>query len=132
MISNAAHQGAVDAIQDAVALGNLIHGLPSASPENVVNIFKVYQADRYPQAKTQLHMSNTVGKLMFGKSWTEALMRVFLVRYMFKIYQHFCDDKILADRPQAKFLPMVESRGNVHALPQRAHKIPEGEKHLKH
>ncbi|KAG0355112.1 hypothetical protein BC939DRAFT_470127 [Gamsiella multidivaricata] len=123
MLSNAAHQGAVNAIQDAVVLGNLIHDLPSASPGNLVEIFKDFQADRYPHIKAQMHMNIKVGKLMSAQSWTEALMRKFLVRYMSRIYQHFCDDKILADRPQATFLPLIDSRGHVHAHPQREHKV---------
>ncbi|KAF8936993.1 hypothetical protein EDD21DRAFT_368492 [Dissophora ornata] len=132
MLSNAAHQGAANAIQDAVVLGNLMHDLPSSTPENLVNIFKDFQADRYAHAKTQMQMNNKVEKLMSGQSWTETLIRGFFVRYISKIYQHFCDDKILADRPQANFLPLVGSRGHVHALPQKAHRVFGEDSHSKH
>ncbi|KAF9354876.1 hypothetical protein BGX34_010768 [Mortierella sp. NVP85] len=122
MLANAAHQGAVNAMLDAVILGNLIRDLPSASSEHLAEIFKEFHSERYSQAKSQMHMNNKVGKLMSGQSWTETLMRKFVVRYMSKIYQHFCDDRILADRPQATFMTLVTSRGQVHALPQRPHK----------
>lgn len=59
-------------------------------------------------------------------------MRKFYVRYMSKVYQHFCDSKTLADRPQATFLPLVESRGHVHALPQKEHKVFGLDTHGKH
>ncbi|KAF9963890.1 hypothetical protein BGZ65_007587 [Modicella reniformis] len=121
MVSNAAHQGTVNAMLDAVVLGNLIHDLPSASPRNLVEIFKEFQSNRYSHAKAQMQMNNKVGKWMSSQSWTEALMRKFVVRYISRIYQHFCDDRILADRPQANFMPQVTSRGSVHAPPQGLH-----------
>ncbi|KAG0237082.1 hypothetical protein BGX31_003718 [Mortierella sp. GBA43] len=122
MVANMAHQGAVNAMLDAVILANLIHDLPTASAENLAEIFKEFQADRYVQAKSQMQMNNKVGKVLTGQSWTETLMRKVVVRYISKIYQHFCDDQILADRPQAIFLKQVPSRGHVHASSQRPRK----------
>ncbi|KAF9584444.1 hypothetical protein BGW38_006438 [Lunasporangiospora selenospora] len=56
-------------------------------------------------------------------SWTEYLMRKVMVRYITKVYHHFSDHKILADRPQATFLPLVQSHGSVSALPPKPHKV---------
>ena len=67
MLANAAHQGAVNAMLDAVILGNLIQDLPSASSEHLAEIFKEFQAERYSQAKSQMHLNNKVGKLMSGQ-----------------------------------------------------------------
>ncbi|KAG0285531.1 hypothetical protein BGZ96_010216 [Linnemannia gamsii] len=132
MFPNAAHQGATNAIQDAVILANLFHDLPSASAENLVELFKDFQADRYPHAKAQMLMNRKVDRLLSGQTWTESMMRKFYVRYMSKVYQHFCDSKMLADRPQANFLPLVESCGHVNALPQREQKVFGADTHSKH
>ncbi|KAF9096596.1 hypothetical protein BGX29_008520 [Mortierella sp. GBA35] len=132
MFPNAAHQGAMNAIQDAVILANLCHDLPSASAENLVELFKDFQADRYPHAKAQMLTNRKVEKMLSGQTWTESLMRKFYVRYMSKVYQHFCDAKTLADRPQATFLPLVESRGHVQASPQKEHKVFGADTHGKH
>ncbi|KAF8977380.1 hypothetical protein BGZ46_007420 [Entomortierella lignicola] len=123
MLSNAAHQGVTNSIQDAVVLANLIKDLPSASPEHLVEIYKEFQADRYPHAKSQMQVNDKVGKLMSGNNWAETLMRKFLVRHMCKIHQNFSDNKTLADRRQATFLPHVESRGTIPAASQKARKI---------
>ncbi|KAF9116145.1 hypothetical protein BGW39_002817, partial [Mortierella sp. 14UC] len=132
MFPNAAHQGATNAIQDAVVLANLFNDLPSASSENLVELFKDFQAYRYPHAKAQMLMNRKVDRILSGQTWTESLMRKFFVRYMSKVYQHFCDTKTLADRPQATFLPLVESRGHIHALPQKGHKVFGADTHGKH
>ncbi|KAF9088864.1 hypothetical protein BGX27_002618, partial [Mortierella sp. AM989] len=66
MLSNAAHQGAVNSIQDAVVLANLIQDLPSASAKNLVGLFKDYQAERHPHAKAQMHVNDKVSKLISG------------------------------------------------------------------
>ncbi|KAF9349961.1 hypothetical protein BGX26_011830 [Mortierella sp. AD094] len=132
MLSNAAHQGITNAMLDATVLANLIRDLPSSSPEHLVEIYKDFRADRYPHAKAQMQTNDKVYHLMSGHSWTESFMRKFLVRYMSKIHQHFCDDKILSDRPQATFLHQVENRGSVHALPQKPPKVFAGDGHSKH
>ncbi|KAF9179579.1 hypothetical protein BGZ51_006827 [Haplosporangium sp. Z 767] len=132
MLPNTAHQGAVNAIHDAVTLANLIHDLPSASAENLVVLFKEFHALRYPLTKTQMQMDQKANKMLRGQSWTEALMRKLLVRYMSKIYRHFGDTKILADRPQATFMPLIESRGDITALPQMAPKVFGDDRQSKH
>ncbi|KAG0256653.1 hypothetical protein BG011_004380 [Mortierella polycephala] len=132
MIPNTAHQGAVNGIHDAVALANLIHDLPSASAENLVLLFKEFHALRYPLTKTQMQMDRKANKMLRGQSWTESLMRKLLVRYMSKIYQHFGDAKLLANRPQATFMPLINSHGNITALPQMEHKVFGGDRQSKH
>ncbi|KAF9396804.1 hypothetical protein BGX21_009406 [Mortierella sp. AD011] len=133
MLSNPAHHGITNAMLDAVVLANLIRDLPSASPEHLVEIYKDYRADRYPHAKAQMQINDKVYHLMSGHaSWTESFMRKFAVRYMSKINQHFCDDKILSDRPQASFLHQVENRGSVRALPQKPHKVFAVDGHSEH
>lgn len=67
MLANAAHQGAVNGMLDAVILSNLIHHLPAASPENLAEIFKEFQTDRYAQAKSHMHMNNKMNKFMSGQ-----------------------------------------------------------------
>jgi 2-polyprenyl-6-methoxyphenol hydroxylase-like FAD-dependent oxidoreductase len=67
MFPNAAHQGATNAIQDAVILANLFHDLPSASAENLAELFKDFQADRFPHAKAQMLMNRKVDRLLSGQ-----------------------------------------------------------------
>lgn len=67
MFPNAAHQGATNAIEDAVILANLFHDLPSASTENLVELFKDFQADRYPHAKAQMLMNRKVDRILSGQ-----------------------------------------------------------------
>lgn len=66
MLPNAG-QGAVVALQDAVTLANLIHELQSATSENLVEMFKDYQAERYPSVKAQMSLNQKVGKIMTGQ-----------------------------------------------------------------
>ncbi|KAF9215393.1 hypothetical protein BGZ59_001451 [Podila verticillata] len=135
MLPNAG-QGAVVAMQDAVTLANLIHELPSATSENLVEMFKDYQAERYPSVKAQMSLNQKVGKIMTGQTWTEALIRKVMVRCMSKVFHHFNDSRILSDQPQASFLPLVGSKGKIAALPQRRHRrkssSSSGEKSPKH
>ncbi|KAG0084158.1 hypothetical protein BGZ92_010157 [Podila epicladia] len=118
MLPNAG-QGAVVAMQDAVILANLIHDLQSATSENLVEMFKDYQAERYSSVKAQMSLSQKVGKIMTGQTWTEALIRKVMVRCMSKVFHHFNDSRILSDQPQANFLPLVGNKGKIAALPQR-------------
>lgn len=128
-------------MQDAVILANLLHDLPSASPEHVVELFKEFQSDRLPLAKIQMDLSHRVGKVLlsspttsplpssppssppsYSSSWTDSWMHKLMVRYLSKVYQRFSDAKTLADRPQAAFLTLVPNRGSTSPLPQRARK----------
>lgn len=67
MFPNAAHQGATNTIEDAVILANLFHDLPSASTENLVELFRDFQADRYPHAKAQMLMNRKVDRILSGQ-----------------------------------------------------------------
>lgn len=55
------------AMQDAVILANLVHELQSATSENLVEMFKDYQAERYPSVKAQMSLNQKVGKIMTGQ-----------------------------------------------------------------
>ncbi|GJJ78102.1 hypothetical protein EMPS_10461 [Entomortierella parvispora] len=61
-----AGQGAASAMLDSVILANLLHDLPSASPEHVVELFKAFQADRLPFAKVQMDLSHRVNKVLLS------------------------------------------------------------------
>ncbi|KAF9925131.1 hypothetical protein FBU30_005024 [Linnemannia zychae] len=132
MFPNAAHQGGTNSIQDAIVLANLCHDLPSSSAENIVELFKDFQADRYPHVKKQMLLNRKVDHMLSGQTWAESLMRKFYVRYMSKVYQHFNDSRVLADRPQVTFLSPVEDRGHIHALPQKNPKLIGDGTHDKH
>lgn len=54
-------------MEDAVILANLFHDLPSASSENLVELFKDFQADRYPRAKAQMLMNRKVDRILSGQ-----------------------------------------------------------------
>ncbi|KAI7824105.1 hypothetical protein BC939DRAFT_450580 [Gamsiella multidivaricata] len=62
-----AGQGAVNAMQDAVVLANVIYDLESTTQEAIEAAFLDYRTQRYPHAKYQYINSKLVSKLMTGQ-----------------------------------------------------------------
>lgn len=58
----AAGQGAVNAMQDAIVLANMISSLGTKEVKDIENIFKAYRAERRPLARDSYKMSRTLSK----------------------------------------------------------------------
>ncbi|KAF9130631.1 hypothetical protein BGX30_013439 [Mortierella sp. GBA39] len=71
----AAGQGAVNAVQDAVVLTNLIHTLPSISNSSITNMFKAYQDGRMPPVQASYKSSQISSKIM-SKGFSGAVVRI--------------------------------------------------------
>ncbi|KAF9147866.1 hypothetical protein BG015_010427 [Linnemannia schmuckeri] len=70
----AAGQGAVNAVQDAVVLANLIYTLPSTSSSDITTMFKEYQDERMGPVQACFKNSQISSKMM-AKGFSGALAR---------------------------------------------------------
>ncbi|KAG0332010.1 hypothetical protein BG000_010412 [Podila horticola] len=112
----AAGQGAVNAMQDAIVLANVISSLGTKDVKDIENIFKAYRAERRPLARDSYKMSRTLSKTI------EKSMHGAFVRYTMKNMPAWLNKitmgKMVVNRPQLSFLPKVEDKGTVKALKQ--------------
>ncbi|KFH66160.1 hypothetical protein MVEG_08261 [Podila verticillata NRRL 6337] len=103
--------GALNTIQDAVALANWIVSLQSKKVSDLENCFKEYHAERFPVVKEGFETSRMMTHVG-GKTFTAKVMRTF-----FKYMPQFIFKQLLAQmsahRPQLSFLPLVEDKGSV-------------------
>ncbi|KAG0029723.1 hypothetical protein BGZ82_007784 [Podila clonocystis] len=105
--------GALNAIQDAVALANWICSLQSSSLTELETIFKEYRDERHP-ALQQAFATAQVFKSLGENTWKSMLNKT-LFRFMgylpslwWKIQTRMC-----SHRPQLSFLPLIEDKGYV-------------------
>ncbi|KAF8950779.1 hypothetical protein CPC16_003603 [Podila verticillata] len=109
-------QGAVNAMQDAIALANWINVLPSGSQKDVEAIYEEYKAERLPaarksfQATRLISLTNERGMAGTCSRFVAKKTPVWLRRYMVR--------KISVVRPQVSFLPYVPDQGEVAAVEQ--------------
>ncbi|KAG0237889.1 hypothetical protein BGW41_008315 [Actinomortierella wolfii] len=116
----AAGQGAVNAMQDAVVLVNVLETLTSDSPADIHKAFKTYKEERYQFAKLSYDASIQFGELV------RTGMRADIMRFMFRnVLPRFLWikqlDTMLRHRPQVAFLPYIEPKGISKPLPQRVY-----------
>ncbi|KAF9170439.1 hypothetical protein BGX20_008958 [Mortierella sp. AD010] len=117
-----AGQGAINAMQDAVILANCIYELRSPSHKQIVAALKDYKSQRYDHAKKQVQISSTVGKVFYGQTWYEKLMRKAVFTWMPMSFEERNFFKLAGYRPQVAFLPFVENKTNLKILPQKKSK----------
>ncbi|KAF9190695.1 hypothetical protein BGZ51_008337 [Haplosporangium sp. Z 767] len=104
-------QGAINAIQDTVALANWIHALPSTSLHDIDHAFQEYKAERYPNSVAAYNNGQMLEKAT-EKSFLGAVARV-VMKHMPR-WLLMMELKIMAKhRPQVAFLPLVEDHGTV-------------------
>ncbi|KAF8924730.1 hypothetical protein BGZ52_007817, partial [Haplosporangium bisporale] len=124
LLGDAAHKmsfagglGVINAFQDAVVLANYLNSLPLTDTwkqSDIIFAFKGYKAERYGSAKHACDLSHSIGQLT-GKNWSSEVTRTFAgFKWLWKLSMR----KMIANRPQAAFLPLVESRGAVKPTPQ--------------
>ncbi|KAG0030242.1 hypothetical protein BGZ82_007514 [Podila clonocystis] len=109
----AAGQGAVNAMQDAITLVNVIASLPSKEMDDITECFKIYKSERYPPALAAFNMSHTLSK-SFEKTLQGALVR-YTMMYMPPWLNKIAMAKLIQVRPQVNFLPRAEDRGTIKA-----------------
>ncbi|KAF9963801.1 hypothetical protein BGZ65_011257 [Modicella reniformis] len=112
-------QGATNAMQDAVILANCLYDLKSNSPKYITKAFKSYKEQRYPHAKYQMDKSKTMGKVLYGQTLSERLLRYVAFN---AVPQKMQDEQFLKDtnyRPILTFMEPPENRGSGPVLPQK-------------
>ncbi|KAG0267403.1 hypothetical protein BG011_005688 [Mortierella polycephala] len=104
-------QGAINAIQDTVALANWIHALPSMSLQDIDHAFQEYKAERYPNSVAAYNNGQMLEKCT-EKSFLGAVARV-VMKHMPR-WLLMMELRIMAKhRPQVAFLPLIEDQGTV-------------------
>ncbi|KAI1297728.1 hypothetical protein EDD11_007008 [Mortierella claussenii] len=114
-----AGQGAVNALQDAVVLSNCIYDLSSKSRHDVDAALKDYREQRFVYAKQAVDNSAMSGKLLYGQTWFERLLRKAVMGWMPKWLEETNLKKSAAYQPLATFLPSPKKRGTIQTTPQR-------------
>ncbi|KAF9919645.1 hypothetical protein FBU30_010715 [Linnemannia zychae] len=110
--------GAVNAFEDAIILGNCIYDMKSTSRADVEAAFKEYREQRYPHAKKQYQGSKSVARVIQGQTWFESLWRKFTLFFFSKRFERDQNMRGLDYMPQVAFLPQVPARGTMPLLPQ--------------
>ncbi|KAF9918209.1 hypothetical protein BX616_009927 [Lobosporangium transversale] len=111
-------QGATNALQDAVILANCLYEMASNSSSEITKAFKSYRDQRYPHAKYQMEKSKTMGKILYGQTLSERLLRYVAFNM---IPQKVQEEQFLKDtvyRPVLTFMDPPENRGSGPVLPQ--------------
>ncbi|KAF9897834.1 hypothetical protein BX616_004911, partial [Lobosporangium transversale] len=103
--------GAINAIQDAVALANWISVLDSTAVKEMTKAFKEYKAERYPVAKASFAQARALSRV------TERGLVARITRYVSKNMPAWLWNilirSMIESRPQVSFLPLVEDEGTV-------------------
>ncbi|KAF9434453.1 hypothetical protein BGZ76_007993 [Entomortierella beljakovae] len=99
--------GAVNAIQDAVALANCFYSMEEATPANIDAAFKEYYKQRFNRASYQFERSEYMSKVMVGQTWSERSIRHLFLNYMPAWVQKRRLYKNLENCPQVAWLPFI-------------------------
>ncbi|KAG0366221.1 hypothetical protein BGZ54_005655 [Gamsiella multidivaricata] len=114
--------GALNAILDAVILANAIYEMPTANQKNITKAFDDFYEERFPTMKKELSASQQMSTVMAGKTWLDSAARWVLLKLVPKYFKEKSLEYTLQYRPQALFLPRIESTGTVPITPQRPSK----------
>ncbi|KAG0099275.1 hypothetical protein BGZ93_008314 [Podila epicladia] len=112
-------QGAVNAIQDAIALANWINTLNAdATWDDTAKVFAEYRAERYPWAQHAFTDSQVMSKLV-AMNFMGKVAR-YAAKNMPAWLQRAAFSRIATNRPQAAFLPLATDRGQTKAVKQNS------------
>ncbi|KAG0349977.1 hypothetical protein BG005_010496 [Podila minutissima] len=109
--------GALMAMHDAVALANWISTLRLPSVSDLEDVFKEYRAERHPVAKEAFERSQLFTKNL-GKNMLSLFVRACMKRLPAWLWRKLVIKNIIAARPQASFLPLVNDTAKVKPQPQ--------------
>ncbi|KAF9901068.1 hypothetical protein BX616_002389 [Lobosporangium transversale] len=108
-IHPASGAGAMNAMQDAVALANWISVLDSTAIDEMTKAFKEYKAERYPVAKASFAQGRMLSRV------TEKDLKARITRYITKNMPTWLGNiltkRMLESRPQVSFLPLIKDKG---------------------
>ncbi|KAG0223230.1 hypothetical protein BGX31_008636 [Mortierella sp. GBA43] len=116
---------ALDSILDAVVLANLIYEMPTATQKYISKVLDDFYIERSPNTKKELNSTQQLSTVLAGKAshtWLDSAARFVLLKLVPKYYKEKSLEYVLQYRPQALFLPIVESKGSVPNTPQRPSK----------
>ncbi|KAG0211732.1 hypothetical protein BGX28_007494 [Mortierella sp. GBA30] len=111
-----AGQGAVNAIQDAIIIANLLYDLPTSTQSEITKIFSVYKDERYPLAKGAYTTSHAFGQLI-AKKWINDVIRKAMNHIPAFLWRKVIDD-MYGYRPVVSFLEAPEYKALSKAVPQ--------------
>ncbi|KAK3825579.1 MAG: hypothetical protein J3Q66DRAFT_328072 [Benniella sp.] len=123
-------QGAVNALQDAVILANCLYDLESKSSNHITEAFKSYKEQRYPHAKYQMDKSRALGKVSYGQTITDRILRFVLFNL---VPAKMREQRFLKDvsyRPMLTFIEQPENRGTGPVLPQKPSRRHQAQKQV--
>ncbi|KAF9961313.1 hypothetical protein BGZ65_010953 [Modicella reniformis] len=113
---------ALDAILDAVVLANLVYEIPTAYPKYITKALDEFYLERFPTTKKELNASQQLSTVLAGKTWLDSAARYVLLKLVPRYFKEKSLEYALQYRPQALFLPIVESKGSIQNTPQRPSK----------
>ncbi|KAG0304499.1 hypothetical protein BGZ98_005460 [Dissophora globulifera] len=124
LIGDAAHKlhpnyGAMNAILDGVVLANLLYEMSTPSQKNINKVLDEYYTERFPSVTKELNATQQMLTVLAGKTWLDSAARFVLLKLVPKYFKEKSQEYTLQYRPQALFLPSIESRGSVPNTPQR-------------
>ncbi|KAF8943003.1 hypothetical protein BGZ47_005916 [Haplosporangium gracile] len=103
--------GAVNAMHDAIVLGNYINALPHhPTAEEITAAFKAYREERIPWVQEAFDTSK-IFRVMASKTIVGKIIR-FCAKYMPASMQKKSAIRFNANRPQIAFLPKAEDKGS--------------------
>ncbi|KAG0262152.1 hypothetical protein BG011_000272 [Mortierella polycephala] len=114
--------GAINAMQDAVILGNCLYDIVDATPKNIKAAFQDYYDQRYEHAKYMVNSSSLITKATLGQNWLEKAFRYALFNVIPEWVQQMSYAKMAEYRPQITFLPFAVNRGTGRVAPQKPSK----------
>ncbi|KAF9287817.1 hypothetical protein BGZ68_001234 [Mortierella alpina] len=113
---------ALNAILDAVVLANSLYEMPTSNHKNITKPFEEFYVERYPTAKRELTPTQQMTTVLAAKTWLDSAGRYVLLKAYPKYFKEKSQEYIQSYRPQALFLPRIESKGEVPLTPQRPSK----------
>ncbi|KAK3816974.1 MAG: hypothetical protein JOS17DRAFT_758750 [Linnemannia elongata] len=109
--------GAVNAMHDAITLGNYINALPHhPTSEEITEAFKAYREERIPWVQEAFDTSK-IFRVMASKTIVGKIIR-FCAKYMPTSVQKKSAIRMNANRPQIAFLPKADDKGLERPAPQ--------------
>ncbi|KAG0324609.1 hypothetical protein BGZ99_001614 [Dissophora globulifera] len=110
---------AMNAILDGVVLANLLYEMSTPSQKNINKALDEFYTERFPSVTKELNATQQMLTVLAGKTWLDSAARFVLLKLVPKYFKEKSQEYTLQYRPQALFLPSIESRGSVPNTPQR-------------
>ncbi|KAG0042979.1 hypothetical protein BGZ83_011958 [Gryganskiella cystojenkinii] len=116
-------RGAVNAMLDAIVLANALFDhqvIQEQSLKNVKGAFKQYYNERYPHAVDELERSKRMARVVAGQTWFDIMARKAFFSLFPKSFRDNSYAAMLRYRPQLKYIPPIQDRGQNLVLSPKA------------